>query len=158
MSYTNADGLFIVTDEAQGAVRDNGVTASNGIKTLVFEIKDATLLGTSDVNPQPNDAFIPAGSYITKASLVVTTAFTSGGSATLGVGLQQADGTIIDADGIDATVAVADLAVNKAVVCNGALVGGTATVGADNSYLSLVYGTAAFTAGAAKLVIEYIEV
>lgn len=158
MSYTNADGLFIVTDEAQGAVRDNGVTASNGIKTLVFEIKDATLLGTSDVNPQPNDVFIPAGSYITKASLVVTTAFTSGGSATLGVGLQQADGTIIDADGIDAAVAVADLAANKAVVCNGALVGGTATVGAANSYLSLVYGTAAFTAGAAKLVIEYIEV
>jgi hypothetical protein len=116
------------------------------------------LLGTADVNPQPNDAFIPAGSYITKASLVVTTAFTSGGSATLGVGLQEADGTIIDADGIDAAVAVADLAVNKAVVCNGALVGGTATVGADNSYLSLVYGTAAFTAGAAKLVIEYIEV
>ena len=158
MSYTNADGLFIVTDEAQGAVRDNGVTSSNGIKTLVFEIKDSTLLGTADVDPQPNDAFIPAGSYITKASLVVTTAFTSGGSATLGVGLQQADGTIIDADGIDATVAVADLAVNKAVVCNGALVGGTATVGAANSYLSLVYGTAAFTAGATKLVIEYIEV
>ena len=63
MSYTNADGLFIVTDEAQGAVRDNGITSSNGIKTLVFEIKDATKLGTADVDPQPNDAFIPAGSY-----------------------------------------------------------------------------------------------
>ena len=158
MSYTNADGLFVITNNAQGAVRDNGLNAQNGVKTMVFELKDATKLGTSDVNPQPNDAFIPAGAYITKASLVVTTAFTSGGSATLGIGLQEADGTIIDADGIDAAVAVADLAANKAVVCDGALVGGTATVGADNSYLSLVYGTAAFTAGAAKLVIEYIEV
>jgi len=158
MSYTNADGLFIVTDEAQGAVRDNGITSSNGIKTLVFEIKDATKLGTADVDPQPNDAFIPAGSYITKASLVVTTAFTSGGSATLGIGLQELDGSAIDADGIDAAVAVAALTANKAVVCNGALVGGTATVGAADSYLSLVYATADFTAGAAKLVIEYIEV
>ena len=158
MSYTNADGLFVITNNAQGAARDNGINAQNGVKTMVFELKDATALGTSDVNPQPNDAFIPAGAYITKASLVVTTAFTSGGSATLGIGLQQADGTIIDADGIDAAVAVADLAANKAVVCNGALVGGTATVGAANAYMSLVYATAAFTAGAAKLVIEYIEV
>tara|TARA_R110000868_G_scaffold208123_3_gene457511 strand:- start:475 stop:951 length:477 start_codon:yes stop_codon:yes gene_type:complete len=158
MSYTNADGLFTITQNAQGGVRDNGLNASNGIKTLVFEIKDATTLGTSDVNPQPNDAFIPAGSYITRASLVVTTAFTSGGSATLGIGLQQADGTIIDADGIDATVAVAALAANKAVVCNGALVGGADGVGANGAYLSLVYATAAFTAGAGKLVIEYIEV
>ena len=158
MSYTNADGLFVITNNAQGAVRDNGLNAQNGVKTMVFELKDATALGTSDVNPQPNDAFIPAGAYITKASLVVTTAFTSGGSATLGIGLQQADGSIIDADGIDAAVAVADLAANKAVVCNGALVGGTATVGAANAYMSLVYASAAFTAGAAKLVIEYIEV
>ena len=158
MSYTNADGLFVITNNAQGAARDNGLHAQNGVKTMVFELKDATALGTSDVDPQPNDAFIPAGAYITKASLVVTTAFTSGGSATLGIGLQQADGTIIDADGIDAAVAVADLAANKAVVCNGALVGGTATVGAANAYMSLVYGTAAFTAGDAKLVIEYIEV
>ena len=158
MSYTNADGLFVITNNAQGAARDNGLNAQNGVKTMVFELKDATALGTSDVDPQPNDAFIPAGAYITKASLVVTTAFTSGGSATLCIGLQQADGTIIDADGIDAAVAVADLAANKAVVCNGALVGGTATVGAANAYMSLVYGTAAFTAGAAKLVIEYIEV
>jgi hypothetical protein len=158
MSYTNADGLFVITNNAQGAARDNGLNAQNGVKTMVFELKDATKLGTSDVDPQPNDAFIPAGSYITKASLVVTTAFTSGGSATLGIGLQQADGSIIDADGIDAAIAVADLAANKAVVCNGALVGGTATVGAANAYMSVVYGTAAFTAGAAKLVIEYIEV
>tara|TARA_R110002020_G_scaffold12032_3_gene44670 strand:+ start:2377 stop:2853 length:477 start_codon:yes stop_codon:yes gene_type:complete len=158
MSYTNSDGLFVITKNAQGAVRDNGLNAQNGVKTMVFELKDATKLGTSDVNPQPNDAFIPAGSYITKASLVVTTAFASGGSATLSIGLQQADGTIIDADGIDATVAVAALAANKAVVANGALVGGTATIGAANGYMSVIYGTAAFTAGAAKLVIEYIEV
>tara|TARA_R110000744_G_scaffold41716_2_gene94657 strand:+ start:797 stop:1273 length:477 start_codon:yes stop_codon:yes gene_type:complete len=158
MSYTNADGLFTITQNAQGGVRDNGLNASNGIKTLVLEIKDATTLGTAAVDPQPNDSFIPAGSYITKASLVVTTAFTSGGSATLSIGLQNAAGGDIAAVGIDQTIAVAALTANKAVVCNGTSVGGTATVGTANAYLSLVYGTAAFTAGAGKLVIEYIEV
>jgi hypothetical protein len=118
----------------------------------------AALRFATDVASAANDAFIPAGSYITGASLVVTTAFTSGGSATLNIGLYNAAGTAIDADGIDATVAVADLAANKAVACNGALVGGTATVGAADAYVSWDYDTAAFTAGAAKLVIEYIEV
>jgi hypothetical protein len=41
--------------------------------------------------------------------------------------------------------------------CDGALVGGTATVGATDVYIEAYYGTAAYTAGEAKLVIEYIE-
>ena len=83
-----------------------------------------------------------------------------GTNVNIGLSSLAADGTVsvIDADGIDQTVATAALAANKAVVCNGALVGGADTVGAANAYMSLVYGTAAFTAGAAKLVIEYIEV
>ena len=116
-----------------------------------------TDLGTSADTPQDHDAFIPAGSYITSASLIVTTAFASGGSATLTIGTYQQDGTTVDADGIDATVAVADIGANKAVACNGAAVGGTATVGANDVYIEAIYGTAAFTAGVAKLVIEYIE-
>lgn len=158
MSYTNADGLYVVTGTAQGAARDNGVTAKSDVKTLVFDIPDATAIGSSDTDPQPNDAFIPANSCIVRASLIVTTAFTSGGAATLTLGLQEKDGTIIDADGIDATIALAALAANLAVACDGALVDGTATVGSADAYLSVIYGTAAYTAGAAKLVLEYIEV
>ncbi len=45
----------------------------------------------------------------------------------------------------------------KTVACDGALVGGTATVGATDVYIEAYYGTAAYTAGEAKLVIEYIE-
>lgn len=157
MSYTNADGLLVLTNGAAGTPADNGI-AEYGKKFLVVDIADATAIGTSAAAPAANDAFIPAGSYITGAHLVVTTAFTSGGSAALNIGLYNAAGSAIDADGIDATIAVADLAANKAVVCNGALVGGTATVGAANAYVSWDYDTAAFTAGAAKLVIEYIEV
>ena len=52
---------------------------------------------------------------------------------------------------------LAALAANKGVACDGAAVGGTATVGANDVYVEAIYGTAAFTAGEAKLVIEYIE-
>ena len=86
MSYTNADGLFVLTDGDQEAVKDNG-GALAATKVLVIEIPDATKLGTAQTAPTANDAFIPAGSYITSASLVVSTAFTSGGAGTLGLGL-----------------------------------------------------------------------
>lgn len=157
MSYTNSDGLFVLTDGDQGAVKDNG-GALGATKVLVVEIPDATLLGAAQVAPTPNDAFIPAGAYITSANFVVTTAFTSAGAATLGLGLFTVANAAIDADGIDATIALAALAVNKAVACDGALVGGTATVGAADAYVGSLQATAAFTAGAGKLVIEYIEV
>ena len=156
MSYVNADGLEVLTAGEQGTAAKRGTSLSSQKKALVMTIT-GTDLGTGAVTPQDHDAFIPAGSYITGAHLVVTTAFTSGGSATLTIGSYTQAGAAVDADGIDATIAVADLVANKAVACNGAAVGGTATVGAADVYIEAIYGTAAFTAGEAKLVIEYIE-
>jgi hypothetical protein len=69
------------------------------VKTLVIDIADATELGSSAATPVANDPFIPANSYITGAHLLVTTAFTSGGSATLGIGAYNSAGSAIDADG-----------------------------------------------------------
>jgi len=158
MSYVNADGLFVLTNTGEGTPREQGITTEGAKKYFVLDIEDMTAVPVSAAAPQQNDAYIPAGSFITGAFIIVDTACTSGGSATLNVGLQTRAGAAIDADGIDATVAVADLAANKAVVCNGALVGGTATIGAENGYISFDYDTAAFTAGALKIVIEYIAV
>lgn len=158
MSWTNADGLTVLMHEEQGTVKDQGNAVNGAKSTLVVDIPDATLIPSSVATPAANDPFIPAGSYITDAYLVVETAFTSGGAATLTIGTYESDATAIDADGIDATVAVAALAANKAVACDGAQVGGTATVGANDAYVQLIYGTAAYTAGAAKLVIEYVTV
>jgi len=155
MAYVNADGLEILTAGEAGTAAKRG-TAVSPKKALVMTLT-GTDLGSSADTPQDHDAFIPAGSYITSASLIVTTAWTSAGSATLTIGAYQQDGTTVDADGIDATVALAALAANKGVACDGALVGGTATVGANDVYIEANYGTAAFTAGEAKLVIEYIE-
>ena len=156
MSYVNADGLEVLTAGEQGTAAKRGTSLSSQKKALVMNIT-GTEVPSSVATPQDHDAFIPAGSYITGAHLVVTTAFTSGGSATLTIGTYQQDASVVDADGIDATSAVADLVANKAVACNGAAVGGTATVGAADVYIEAIYGTAAFTAGEAKLVIEYIE-
>ena len=156
MAYVNADGLEILAAGDAGTAAKRGTSLSSQKKALVMTIT-GTDLGSSADTPQDHDAFIPAGSYITGAHLIVTTAFTSGGSATLTIGTYQQDGTTVDADGIDATIALAALAANKGVACDGAAVGGTATVGANDVYIEAIYGTAAFTAGEAKLVIEYIE-
>jgi hypothetical protein len=156
MSYVNADGLEILTAGEQGTPAKRGTSLSSQKKSLVMNIT-GTEVPSSVATPQDHDAFIPAGSYITGAHLIVSTAFTSGGSATLTVGTYTQAGAAVDADGIDATIAVADLAADKAVACNGAAVGGTATVGGADVYVEAIYGTAAFTAGEAKLVIEYIE-
>ena len=147
--------MEILTAGEAGTAAKRGTVVSPK-KALVVTITGTDVPSSVDT-PQDHDAFIPAGSYITGASLIVTTAFTSGGSATLTVGTYQQDGTAVDADGIDATIALAALAANKAVACDGAAVGGTATVGANDVYVEAIYGTAAFTAGEAKLVIEYIE-
>ena len=152
MSYTNADGLRILTNGDAGVAAENGVNTVSAKKTMLVNI-DLTKVDQALNNGE--DAFIPAGSYITAASLVVKTAASGGTNVT--IGLINAAGSDIDADGIDATVATAALAANLAVACDGAKVGGTETVGAADAYIDIdVTGT--YTAGELLLVIEYIEV
>jgi hypothetical protein len=110
---------------------------------------DGTNNGFSD-----QDAYIPSGSYITRAWIIVETAFASGTS--YDIGLYNQAGSVIDADGIDAAVAVADMGANEAVDCDGQLVGTQDLLTAD-AYL-VVAATGTYTAGKAKLVIEYIQV
>ena len=154
MSYYNADGLRVLTNNDQGAVNNKGISSDVDIKTLVVDVDL-----TADISPVANDPFIPAGSYIKSATAVVTQAAAGGTSVNIGLSSLASNGTAtaIDADGIDAGVLTAALAANLAVVCNGALVGGTAGVGAANAYVTTA-ATGTFTAGKFKLVIEYIEV
>jgi hypothetical protein len=151
MSYTNADGLLVLTNGDAGIPADNGRTAVFAKKNLIVKI-DLTA-GDKNFNAA-NDAFIPAGSFITEASLVVTTA--AAGGTNVVIGLVNAAGAAIDADGITAAVTTANLAANKAVVCAGDLVAGTATIGAADGYVA-IDTTGTFTAGEVLLVIEYIE-
>ena len=153
--WVNEDGLEVWFNLTRVEVKKSGSTSAEP-KVAAFDIdaEDLAATGNVDLNDS-DDNVIPAGAYITKASIAVETAFTSGGSATLTIGLIEADGTVIDADGIDASIALAALGADKAVACDGALVGGTALV-AEDAKLRLTVGTAGYTAGKARLMVEYI--
>ena len=94
---------------------------------------------------------IPADSLITNATIHVKTA--AAGGTSYNFGLYESDGTVIDADGIDAAIATATLAEDAWVVCDGALVG--ATIGAAAGQLR-VAATGTFTAGEYRLQIDYV--
>ena len=160
MSYTNADGLFTLTDRDQGSVGGEGVTARASRQTLVVDITSANTASTFGAsNIDQLAPTLPANCIIVNADLVITSPFTSGGSATLTIGTYNAAGTAIDADGIDATIALTALDADGDVVqCDGAQVSGLVTVGGAAAYVGWNWGTAAFTGGTAKLIIEYIKV
>lgn len=152
-TWTNEDGLLVRFNTSRSDARTDGVVGPN-LQMIEVGLPDATALGDTDTAAALADAvFIPAGATILRAHFVVDTAFTSGGSAVLDIGLKQADGTNIDDDGVDAALAVAALTVRTGVACDGALV--TDKMQYD-SYVMFTYDTAAFTAGAGRLFIEYI--
>ena len=154
MAWTNEDGLLVRFGEERAEVASDGVTSAEE-QLLVFKIGDATALADTDTAAEAGDRpFIPANAIIKEAFFVVDTAFTSGGSAVLDLGLKQANGTNIDDDGIDAAIAVAALTAGTVITSDGADVG--TKVGANNAYPMATYDTAAFTAGAGRLFIKYV--
>jgi hypothetical protein len=104
---------------------------------------------------------IPAGAYIESAKLMITTDVTSGGAATLDIGLYYDNAGAIatlDADGIDAAIALTALQEGDAVIaCDGALVAAaTLATTASEYYIGAIYGTAAYLTGKGELVVTYI--
>lgn len=158
MSYTNADGLRVLTNADQGAVKTQGTAGNDPVQVLVVDLT-FTGIGSSfgASNIDLNNPYIPAGSLIKRADLVMTTAATSGGAATLTLGTYNAAGTAIDADGIDAAVALTAIdAIGETVRCDGAHLT-TGGYVAENAYIGAIYGTAAYTAGVGKLYVEYVK-
>ena len=147
LSNRNHYGPRTIDDEKFGGE----VTTSGNDKQVewVFDYDDLPS-GTSGLEME---TYIPAKSYIKRAYLEVLTAM-AGTSGTLTMGLEQRDGTAIDADGIDAAVAQAALVANAVIACDGALVGGTVNTGANDGVLVVTTG-GTVTAGRFKLVVEY---
>ena len=120
------------------------------VQSLTFSYDDLPVQGEDQAILR-----IPANSRIIAATLRVHTAFAGGTS--YDIGLYQPDGTVIDADGIDAAVALAAIdAVGESVVCDGALVDNTAGIGTADGQV-VVAATGTFTAGKATLEVEYEE-
>lgn len=156
--WTNADGLVVgfgthtVDNETSAKPSVKGLIQQVSLKIVGENLLDAAV---PDALQAANSVTIPAGSLIKSAVLIVSEAFTSGGSAVLDIGtINASTGVIVDDDGIDAAIALADIdAVGDDVACDGAQVGTVVTVPVK-VYAS--YDTAAFTGGEATLVVEYI--
>ena len=155
--WVNKDGLAVGfgTHTVDTAVSSKPST-SGDIQTVKLKIVGPDLVdaGFPDAIAQANSVIIPVDSLLVSATLFVTTAFTSGGSAVLDIGVYDVDADAIeDDDGIDAAIAVATLTANADITGDGAQVGAVVAVPVK---LYASYDTAAFTAGEATLVVEYI--
>ncbi|AUR85181.1 hypothetical protein NVP1077O_17 [Vibrio phage 1.077.O._10N.261.45.A10] len=95
---------------------------------------------------------IPAGARIKSATVKVTEAFVGGTNVTIGT-YKKADGTALDADGIDAAILTAALAAGKYVECDGAQVGSLDGL-AEDVFVN-VTASGAYTAGKATIVVHY---
>ena len=160
-TWTNDDGLEVRYNLSRTTENVTGVNAHTPFKTITHHIVGTDLPDTDNAAAGGDDAFIPAGSVITRAFVYVKTAF-AGDTATMDLGLKLAAGTAISADGIDADIAVTALdAAGDTILCNGTYIADGDLTGvrlSADAYISASYETAAFTAGDAILYVEYLDV
>lgn len=157
-TWTNNDGLVVGFGQ-RDSLNDNGATVRTQgnveVLSMVFDLVNS-LPAAAGTAPSSKSIPIPANSFIHSATLRVITAATSAGATTLSLGLKNSAGTVIDADGIDATIAKTAIdAIGDTVQCDGALVNGLVTVGTADAYISSVVATGPYTAGEVELTIEY---
>jgi len=161
MSYENSAGLGVrnhygpkLMSEAVGF--GGQVSTSGRKKTLEWGFAYDNLLAAPS-SAMGMDQYIPAGAMILSAKIQVITGFAGGTSYDIG-GYDSA-GTAINADGlfdalVTAAINVADDWVDSSDY-TGADVDGNHAVTAD--YYPVVAATGTFTAGEARLIVEYID-
>ena len=138
-------------DSLDNSVSTMGLTQQ---RELYFDFEQANAgIPVINADTDAGTLVIPANSIVTNAYLEVSTAFTSGGSATLELGVETTAGGTVDANGLD-TLAVAALTALSWHVLDGAIVG--ATVGTADVQISIDDAVAVFTAGVGRLIVEYI--
>lgn len=150
-TWTNSDGLFIRfgADEATLTTAGEYGTVAEGLHVTECKlILDDDFPSASTV--QANTSVIPSGATIHKVVVISEIAATSGGSATLNVGLNRLDRTTaIDADGLVEDLALASINANGETTTlltgaapSGALIGTTLS---NPGIFVADYDTAAFT-------------
>jgi hypothetical protein len=154
-------------ESKRGVAQHYGVRTTNGkfggqqstkngiVKSAVWDF---------DYNDLPNygsnglQFSLPANATIVSAKLYVDVAFTSTSTTTdLDVGLYQAGGTVIDADGLITVAEATQTAIGTAgnvITGAGALIG--KTIGANAGELVVTPSVADLTAGAGRIVVEYV--
>lgn len=160
MTWVNDDGLVVKFGTEEGDPGAGGaVRTAGGIHMVELAVTGTAVASTAGTLLDEH-TLIPANARIEKVEVQVGTAFTSGGSATLNVGLVRQDQTTeIDNDGLVAALALTSIDADgdkvelvQGSTGHGALVG---TVLTNSGLVSINYGTAAYTAGDAKVRIFY---
>jgi len=151
MGWYNSDGLYVKFGTEEATVAKVGEYNTRGPQRQ-FEITlDLTTLTSSDVILDFS-TYIPKDAFIEAVELETKTSATSGGSATLSVGLYKSDTTTaISATALVSALAVATIgnAGTRTTLTLGST-GAGAKIGSTPGFPALVsakYGTAAFTAG-----------
>ncbi len=133
-----------------GRTRTSGVT-----KQLIVDFSFNSLPTYSSTNAA--NLVIPVNSLILSARLEVLTLFAGGTSLAVGLN-RNGTGTAIDADGLitdaNAGLTALDDTVGERVIGTGALVGAVSDATYDAQVVVAATGT--FTAGKARLVVEFI--
>lgn len=154
-NWTNKDGLVVgfgTRDvETTGSAK---VSLGGQRQQVVMDIYGPDLADADTAAQEVHAVVLPAGALLESAKLVVKTAF-AGATAVLDIGIYAIDGSgTDDDDGIDAAIAVTAIdAAGDVIACDGAKIGTVLDAGYK---IGASYDTAAFTAGVAELVVEYI--
>lgn len=143
------------TDMSQGGRIDG----DSLIQTAIWDFNYNDLPAGGTTNQEHS---IPANSVILSARLRIITAFTSTSTTTdLTIGLEQADGTDIDLDGLitaaqatQTTIAVAPSVINGASGTPAALI--NATIGTVAGELVVTPSVADLLTGRAQVIVEYL--
>ena len=161
MSYSTPDGLLLKFGTEKTVAQKTGEYRTNGRLHEVQVKLTLTSAATGSAIPSGVDLFLmPAGARIEEVEVVSETAATSGGSATLNVGLTREDrSTAYDADGFIAALALTsiDAAGEKTVLRVGSTSAGAfiGTTLANKGYFVFDWDTAAFTAGVVIVTVRY---
>lgn len=163
--WINSDGLKVLfgTDRARASRGGEFAIDGEGQHCVEVTIALASLPTVASGNVQivADNVTIPNGALIEEVQIVATKAATSGGSATLDIGLVDQDfSTEIDFNGMVAALAKTayDTVGEKNVIRVGST-GAGAQVGTkitNTGYIVANAGTADFTAGVVKVRIVYI--
>lgn len=150
-TWTNNDGLVVgfgihdQDNERPGEVNRNELE-----RELIVDYTYDNLPGATASDG--GKAFLPAGSFLVSATLIVDGVWTD--LTDMDIGFEQSDGTTaIDADGIDATLDAAACAAGAVIACDGADVGTVVSATLD-AYI--VATATAATAGSARLIVRYL--
>lgn len=168
-TWSNSDGLVVgfgthSADNSCPAVTGTGTSRQLQMVIDLTEVPD-TASATNGI-AYPQAPIIPRGSVITRATITTLEAATSGGAATLDLGLWtrgKATDVVDDADGIVSGVTIAEMTtVGEIHLCDGALLplatSASTLVGATglgDCVVTAEYATAAFTAGKIIVRVEY---